>query len=191
MRKKLTLLGVLIASGVVAMAAAQTPPGPPPGRGQGMGPGMGQRQGPGMGGPAHLKQALGLTDEQEAQLRKLHQDQRKARIRRRADLQIARMDLGELLGAKTVDEKAVALKMKEITDLTAAGIKAHVDGVLGMRKVLTPEQVEKMKQLRQGQRPPQFRGRRGPWRGEGPDPMDEGLPGDDDEDEPLTPVEGR
>lgn len=188
MRKKIiALMGVLVGTSVMAVAFAQGPQGPPPGRGQGMGPGMGP-------GPGRIKAELGLTDEQETQLRKLHLDQRKAQIRRRADLQVARMDLQELLAAKTVDDKAVAAKMKEINDLAAAGLKAHVDGQLGMRKVLTPEQVEKMKQLhnRPGRPQRQFRGRQGPRRGEGPEPMeDEGFPGDDAEAETLTPGEGR
>ncbi len=186
MRKKIiALMGVLVGTGVMAVAAAQGPQGPPPGRGQGMGPGMG----PGL---AKIKAELGLTDEQEAQLRKLHLDQRKAQIRRRADLQVARMDLQELLAAKTVDDKAVAAKMKEINDLAAAGLKAHVDGQLGLRKVLTPEQVEKMKQFHNRPGPRQFRGRPGPRRGEGPEPMeDEGFPGDGAEAETLTPGEGR
>ena len=193
MKRTLTLLGVLIGTGVVAMAAGQGAQGPPPGRGQGMGPGqgMGQGQGMRMGGPARMKAELGLTDEQEAQLRKLHLDQRKAQIRRRADLQVARMDLQELLAAKTVDDKAIAVKVKEITDLSAGGLKAHVDSQLALRKVLTPEQLEKMKQLHNRPGPPQMRGRRGPRRGEGPEPGDEGLPGDDGEAEASTPGEGR
>jgi len=187
MKKTLTLLGVLIGAGAVAMAAGQGPQGPPPGRGQGMGPGQGMR----MGGPARIKAELGLTDEQEAQLRQLHLDQRKAQIRRRADLQVARMDLQQLLSAKTVDDKAMAAKMKEINDLTAAGLKAHVDNQLALRKVLTPEQLEKMKQLHHRPGAPQMRGRRGPRRGEGPQPIDEGMLGDEGEPEAVTPGEGR
>ncbi len=166
------------------MAAAQGggPQGPPSGHGPGFGPG---------GGKGRIKAELGLTDEQESQLRKLHGEQRKAHIRRRADLQIARMDLRELLAAKAVDDKAVAAKMKEINDLTAAGLKAHVDQRLAMRKVLTPEQIEKMQQHHNRPRP-QFRGRRGPRRSEGPPPMgDEGTPDDDVDETPLTAGEGQ
>ena len=184
MRKRIiALMGVLIGTGV-AMAAGPGggSQGSPPGRGAGLGPG---------GGPGRIKAELGLSDEQETQLRKLHGDQRKAQIRRRADLQVARMDLHELLAAKTVDEKAVAAKMKEINDLAAAGLKAHVDSRLALRKVLTPEQVDKMQQLHN--RPRQhFRGRRGPRRSEGPEPMgEEGIPDDEADEAALTAGEGQ
>jgi Spy/CpxP family protein refolding chaperone len=138
-----------------------------------------------------MKAELGLSDEQDAQLRKLHQDQRKAQIRRRADLQIARMELQELLAAKTVDEKAIAVKVKEITDQGALGLKSHVDTQLAVRKVLTPEQLEKMKQFHNRPGPQQLRGRRGPRRSEGPEPGDDGLPGEEGEGEAPLPVEGQ
>jgi Spy/CpxP family protein refolding chaperone len=112
-----------------------------------------------------MRAQLGLSDEQEAQLRKLHEDGRKAAIRRRADTAIARMELEEALGAATVDEKAVAVKLKAVTELQAAAAKARVDQRLAVRKLLTPEQYAKMKQLRQERRADRFSGRRGPGRG--------------------------
>jgi Spy/CpxP family protein refolding chaperone len=100
--------------------------------------------------PAEMKQELGLSDAQVTQIRKLHLDQRKAAIKRRADAQLARIELQELMQAPTVDEKAVALRVKEISDIQAANIKARVDTMLAMKKILTPEQQEKMKQLHRG-----------------------------------------
>ncbi len=183
MRKKaLALMAVLMGTGVALAQGpggpAGGPQGPRPGRGAGL-------------GPERVKQELGLTDEQEAQLRKLHSEQRKAQIHRRADLQVARMDLHELLGSKSVDEKAVAAKMREINDLTAAGLKAHVDAQLSLRKVLTPEQVDKMKQLHQ-RRPRQLHRRPGRLqRGEGPEPPDEEMGPPADDDEALTGEEAQ
>jgi Spy/CpxP family protein refolding chaperone len=172
MKKPLTLalLGIL---GVGGVALAQRPeaaqPGPPHGRSH----------------MSMMKQELGLTDEQVGQLRKLHSDQRRAAIRRRADLRIARMDLDELLNAATVDEKALGTKMKEIGDLQAAALKARVDSRLALRKVLTPEQLQKMKELRPAARRGErgFRGRQG--RPPMPPPGPGGFgPGDEPEDEP-------
>jgi len=97
-----------------------------------------------------------------SQLRKLRQDERKLAIRRRADLQIARMELDELLDAASVDEKAVAAKVKAMADLQAASLKARVDHRLALRKVVSAEQLEKMKMLRRQHRHGLRRDGRGP-----------------------------
>jgi Spy/CpxP family protein refolding chaperone len=126
----------------------------------------------------------------------LHSDQQKASLRKRADLQVARIELKDLLGATTVDDKAVAAKVKELGDLQASVLRARVDGQLAFRKVLTPEQFEKLKAMRmdqpRGPRPDRLRrgpGRPGPRGG----PGGQGHQDDpDDEDGPaLTGPEGR
>jgi Spy/CpxP family protein refolding chaperone len=82
------------------------------------------------------------------QIEKIHLDARKAEIRRRADQEIARIGLREALEAPTVDQKAVDARIKELTDLHAASLRAHVDQMLQMKKILTPEQQAKLKELR-------------------------------------------
>jgi Spy/CpxP family protein refolding chaperone len=145
------------------------------------------RPDPERGGPgpdvARIQKEVGLNDGQVDQLEKLWTDQRKQRIRQRADMAIARMDLRQLLGASTVDEKAVNAKVKELGDLHAASLRARVDSVLAMRKILTPEQREKMKTLMRSHRR-EFRGMRrgvGPGGSDGPRPRldrPRGAPGD-------------
>lgn len=97
---------------------------------------------------ATLQQQLGLNDEQATQLRRLWSEERKQAIRRRADLAVARMELEEALDASTVDEKLVATRVRALSDLQAAAIRARADQRLALRKVLTPEQQQKMRQLR-------------------------------------------
>jgi Spy/CpxP family protein refolding chaperone len=80
-------------------------------------------------------------------MRNLRAEGRKQAIRHRADVAIARLELEELMDAKTVDEKAVAAKVKAISDLEAAALKARTDERLAMRRLLTPEQQEKLTQL--------------------------------------------
>lgn len=94
-----------------------------------------------------LRAELGLSAEQAAELQKLRVEGRKQAIRHRADLAIARLELQELMDAATVDEKAVAAKVKAISDLQAAALQARTSQHLAMRRLLTPEQQEKMKQL--------------------------------------------
>jgi hypothetical protein len=72
------------------------------------------------------------------------------------------MELDELLDAASVDEKAVAAKVKALADLQAAALKARVDHRLAVRKMVTAEQLEKMKMLHRGPRPHDDAGRE--WR---------------------------
>jgi Spy/CpxP family protein refolding chaperone len=128
MRMILTGIAALAVAGAALVAAAQ------PGDGRGKG-----RHGDGPN-PAVLKQELGLSEE------------RKQANRRRADMEIARMELEQALDAATVDEKVVAAKVQALTQLQAAALKARVDHRLAIGKLLTPEQREKMKQLKQEHR---------------------------------------
>lgn len=128
-RHVLMLLGVLAAGGAAATAWSDQVP----------------REARGFrAGPARLREALGLTDAQVEQIRKARMEQRKATIRRRADLQIARAELHELLQAP-MDERTVAAKVKELSDLQAAALRARVDGAMAFRKLLTPEQQQKLR----------------------------------------------
>lgn len=177
---------VLAVVGVLAVAGLAFAQAPPQEQKRRQGP-AGGPQAMGMPGPAHMAEALGLTEQQKAQIEKLRVDQRRAAIKRRADRQLAQLDLRELLNAQTVDEKAVGLRIKELSDLHAAELKARVDHQLAMKKILTPEQQEKMKQMR-ANRPGRGAGMgRGMMRGPRPGrPAPGGPIGDEPEDdEPL------
>jgi Spy/CpxP family protein refolding chaperone len=112
--------------------------------------------------PSTMQQTAGLTDAQRDQLRQLQQADMKLAIRRRADLQIARMELDELFEAPTVDEKAVAAKARVVADLEAANFKAEVDRRIAVRRIVSAEQYQKMNMVR----PPH--GDHGPDGGRGP-----------------------
>jgi Spy/CpxP family protein refolding chaperone len=179
-RQILALVGVAALAG--GLAYAQNPPAAGP---------RGDR--PERRGPLMLKQELGLSDAQMAQIDKLHTDQQLAAIKRRADIQTAQIQLRELLKASAVDDKAVSALVKQLGDLHAAQIRARVDMQLQMKKILTPEQQEKLKELRASRpgRPGQGRGTmRGPMfrRQQGPPRPD--RPGTEDP-RPLTDSDGR
>ena len=197
-KQVLVTLGLLAMAGVAAAAAMQGP---------GQGARRAGRMGGGPGGPGgpdlpKLKEQLGLSDAQLEQLRTLRMDQHKTQIRRRADQEIARLELHQLMTATTLDEKAVTAKVKELADLQTAALKARVDSHLALRKVLTPEQQKKLIELRpmlgrggepgmrpgRGGRPPMGPGwRRGADGGPGldedaaPGPDETPLTGDDEE----------
>jgi Spy/CpxP family protein refolding chaperone len=102
-----------------------------------------------------------LSDEQAAQMRRLRSEERRQAIRRRADLAIARMELEEALDAPSVDEKLVAARVRAVADLQAAEVRARADRRLALRKMLTPEQQGKLKQLMRERRGAPGAGRRG------------------------------
>jgi len=133
----LAVTGAVVVAGAVAAAWAQDP-------------GPGRRAGWMRGGET-IQAELGLSADQAAQLKKLRDEGRKQAIRNRADLAIARIDLQEAMDAPNVDDKVVAARVKAVSDLQAASLQARTSQRLAMRRLLTPEQQEKMKQLmRQG-----------------------------------------
>ena len=113
---------------------------------------------------------LGLTGEQAESFRRLQSDERKQAIRRRADVAIARLELEEALDAPSVDEKLVASRVKAVSDLEAAEVRARADRRLALRKLLTPEQQEKLRQLTRERVRARSAARRGPGR----DPLEPG-----------------
>ncbi len=137
------------------LVSAQTPEGQPnrpnPGR-QGMGPGAGQMGAMGQMGPMqarrNLKAELGLTEVQQADIRKAMEAAHRDRLRKSTDLKIANLDLKSLLRAEKVDEKAVAAKLAEAQAAQAALLKLRVDTALAMKRVLTPEQQKKLAEMR-------------------------------------------
>jgi Spy/CpxP family protein refolding chaperone len=93
---------------------------------------------------------IGLTDQQAAEIRRIHNEARKAAIRRHADLRIARIELHELLAAATVDEARIAARVKAISDLQAAAFKERTETQLAIRRLVTAEQYQKMQQVKRG-----------------------------------------
>jgi periplasmic protein CpxP/Spy len=143
----------------------QGPPGGPGGRSfmrQGVGP-MGPggpmgRRGRGMGGrgfggggflnnPA-MRQRLGITSDQAAKIHQQDLDFQKSQIRNRADLDVKRIELNELLAADNPDRSAINAKLQEVSAAQMASEKAGIDNRLALRDVLTPAQRTQLQQLR-------------------------------------------
>lgn len=127
MRKQVLVATMMLALGAGALTAAE-----------GDGP-VRPRRG--------LRDELSLTDQQASELARLRSEERKATIRRRADIAVAKLELRELLLAPTYDDKAVVAKVKQLSALQAAGVQARADSLIAMRRVLTPEQVETLSKL--------------------------------------------
>jgi Spy/CpxP family protein refolding chaperone len=133
-----------------------------------------------------IRQQLGITDEQAATIRRQETDFRKSRIRDRADLEVKRIDLENLLAADKPDRAAIDSKLEEISATQLVLKKSAIHFRLAMRDAITPAQREKLHQLlnehrRHGggggpaHRGPQGTGRKG-QRGPAPAPDSQAHP---------------
>jgi len=91
---------------------------------------------------ARLKDQLGLSDEQATQIRKVLGEARKPSIKIRADLKVARIELGELATQEKIDRGKIDAKLKQIGQLKLRLLGLRVDVVLATRNILTSEQVK-------------------------------------------------
>ena len=179
--QRLAVAGALMVAGAVGIVAAQE---------------RGPERRQGRPDPAAIQAELGLSADQAAQLKKLRDAGRKQAIRQRADLAIARIELQEAMDAPSVDDKLVAARVKAVSDLQAASLQARTSQRLAMRRLLTPEQQERMKQLmrqgrveRAGARQQRRPGRPG-WQGMRP-PAGPGGPWSDEIDDLPAPESER
>jgi Spy/CpxP family protein refolding chaperone len=128
-------------------------------------PGCGMMQGKGMMGRGMMRgemmghhqrmmhmclQHLNLDARQRQEIEGIRMAMMKSVIRKKADMQIARLELRDLLSKDPVDMQAVGAKVKEIealrADIHLALIKAKVE----IKSKLTPQQRQKMMDMMGG-----------------------------------------
>jgi len=161
-----------------------------PGMGQQMGPGMGMQQRMGQRGmrgqrgmqmrqrflrrhpglalhgvmqsPA-MRERLKITPDQVTKFQAHQSVMSKSMIRSRADIQVKRMELAELMRADKPDRVLIDKKLREVQDASFAQEKARIDGQLTVRDLFTPEQRQEMEKMREEFRGPMMqRGPEGP-----------------------------
>ena len=91
---------------------------------------------------------LGLSPQQVSSLQQMGMDAARAGIKRRADAQLARLDLMSLMRAEPVDMAKVEAKIRDIEKLKADGAIARIRTSEAAKAQLTPDQREKLKTLR-------------------------------------------
>ncbi|MEW6201892.1 MAG: periplasmic heavy metal sensor [bacterium] len=135
--------------------------------GPGGGPGERERRGaPEF--PLHLilnpdiAKEIGLTDSQQDKLHDLLMQHQKSQITLRAKIEVAELELQDLLEQDDPNIKEVDKKIEEIGKLRIEDGKANIHLVFDAKKILKPEQVEKVKSLmservRERREPPPFR----------------------------------
>ncbi len=90
---------------------------------------------------------IGLTEEQEEQIRGLGRENRRAQIRRNADTQIAEMDLEEMMGAEGADLDAIEEMMRVIANYEVDERMARLRLDRSAEAILTEAQREELEEL--------------------------------------------
>ena len=103
--------------------------------------------GHGAGMALHMRMAnLDLTDAQRDKMRDLHEAAMRKNIQRKADLEIARMDLHKLMRADAPSAQSVNTQIDKIAKMRADAEKAHFEVFMQARALLTPEQLKQLKE---------------------------------------------
>ena len=93
---------------------------------------------------------LGLSDDQEEQVRQLQRENRRTEIRRNADTQIAEMDLEELMSIESSDLNSIEQKMREIANYQVDARMARLRLDRGVEAILTAEQRDALEEMSDG-----------------------------------------
>ncbi len=115
------------------------------GMGMGMGAGM-EGMHMGMAGEHPMMgklMSLGLDEKQMAEIKDIHFKCRKEAIKKKADIEVAEMELSEILGKDPVDLTAAEAKIKQIEALKADMKMQHIKSIEDIKGKLTPEQKKK------------------------------------------------
>jgi len=182
----------VIGLGLPATAQMMGPPGPQQGGMMGGGmmmPGMGPGMPGGRGGQAlshqgplitimlNHAQDLGLTLEQQQKLRDLRTEFAKESERRSAEVRVAEIELDALLEQDRWDLAKIEAKIKQIASLQGDLRLSRLRTLDAGRAILTPGQLERLKQIGHRMRPGVGHGGFGPGMMGPGQPFGPGVPG--------------
>lgn len=92
---------------------------------------------------------LGLSQDQIRQMRLIKQDVRSKRQAARRRVAEAGRNLDQAIYADTVDETLVATRLRDLQDAQAEIVRINFENEFAIRKVLTPEQLVRFRDIRQ------------------------------------------
>jgi Spy/CpxP family protein refolding chaperone len=95
-----------------------------------------------------MRERLGITADQAAKIEQETLDFRKTQIQDRANTEVKRVELASLLSADQPDRAAIDKELDEMSVARLAQAKAAIDFHLKMRDALTPDQRQKLEQMR-------------------------------------------
>ena len=91
------------------------------------------------------KDRLGLTDEQVEKFAKVRADYRKETIKKQAEIEVAAIELSELLDQKKVDLGQVEKKLRQVESLKTDLALYRIKTLLKTKEFLNEDQFEKLK----------------------------------------------
>jgi Spy/CpxP family protein refolding chaperone len=146
--KKLHIYSLLLAAviGLMAMSAFGQDGPPPDDRKMGPPP---DGQGPRQGDRGQLLRELGLSQEQFQQIRRMNQERKPVMEAAHRRLNEANRALDQAIYADTLNEQDIEAKVKEAQAAQADMVRLRFMNELQVRKILTPEQLVKFRDLRE------------------------------------------
>jgi Spy/CpxP family protein refolding chaperone len=143
----MAVITVFFISGLIVAGAGAQMAG-----GKGRGPGKGLCGGCGMGmwDGAHamyIINALGLDDKQSTEVKSILYQMQKEMIKKRADIDVAEIELKSILEKDPVEVKTAEAKVKQIASLKTEAAMMHIQGIEDVKAKLTPEQKKKLAEM--------------------------------------------
>jgi len=127
-----------------------------PGSGMGMGAGRGMGRGMRIGqmpGPIwkdkELLKKAGISEEQANKIREMHFQSQRDQLKLGSDMRLKQLEMTELMDADKPDEGKIMAKAKEIASLREKVFLQGVQQQLEMKKLITPEQEQKLREAMQ------------------------------------------
>lgn len=108
-----------------------------------------------------MAEGLNLTDEQINNIKDIRYNFQKAVIGLRADLQTSRLELRHQMMQDKPDQQQISLLVDKIGETQKQLLKQEIDRKLAVKAILTPEQLKKFLQMREGRMDGRMEGRMG------------------------------
>lgn len=90
---------------------------------------------------------LGLSEEQMNKIKPIHREMKKKQIRYKADIEIAEIELKEIMEVKDFDLEKATAGVKKIADMKTAQHLEMLKSMKEVRSILTDEQFKKMHKM--------------------------------------------
>jgi len=93
---------------------------------------------------AEMARAADLSIEQKAGLSDLFYETKKEKIRLKAEIKVMRLEFARLMQDTSPDENRISSLIEELADLHKQRMKVQVKKILGIKALLTAEQLQKL-----------------------------------------------
>lgn len=117
-----------------------------------------QHQGKKMQG-MKMAEGLNLTDDQINSMKDIQYNFQKAIIGLRADLKTSRLELRHQMTQDKPDQQQISMLVDKIGETQKQLLKQEIDRKLAVKAILTPEQLKKFLQMREGRMDDRMEGR--------------------------------